>query len=48
MQAYYGGEANCAEQLAASDDYDPTELVCPACANVGGSALQVNITQVHT
>ena len=42
MQAYYGGEANCAEQLAASDDYDPTELVCPSCANVGGSALQVN------
>ena len=43
-QAYYGGEANCAEQLAASDDYDPTELVCPACANVGGGTLQVCAT----
>ncbi len=40
MQAYYGGEARCAEQVAANDDYDPTELVCPACANVGG-AVQV-------
>ncbi len=40
MQAYYGSEARCAEQVAANDDYDPTELVCPACANVGG-AVQV-------
>jgi len=36
-KAYYGGEARCAEQASASDDYDPTELVCPACANVGGT-----------
>lgn len=40
MQAYYGGEAHCAEQLAASDDYDPSELVCPPCSNVEG-AIQV-------
>ncbi len=39
-QAYYGGEAHCAEQLAASDDYDPSELVCPPCSNVEG-AIQV-------
>ena len=40
VQSYCGGEANCAEQISASDDYDPTELVCPPCAHVGG-ALQV-------
>ena len=40
LQSYCGGEANCAEQISASDDYDPTELVCPACAQVGG-AVQV-------
>ena len=39
-QAYYGGEARCAEQANVTDDYDPTELVCPACSNVGG-AVQV-------
>ena len=44
-QAYYGGEAHCAEQAAASDDYDPTELVCPACSNVSG-AVQVRDTEL--
>ena len=41
VQAYYGGEAHCAEAVGASDDYDPTELVCPSCSNTGGQ-LQVN------
>ncbi|XP_019855060.1 PREDICTED: E3 ubiquitin-protein ligase MYCBP2-like isoform X1 [Amphimedon queenslandica] len=38
-KAYYGGEAHCAEAVG-SDDYDPTELVCPSCSNTGGQ-LQV-------
>lgn len=41
-QSYYGGEARCAQAAAASDDYDPTELVCPACSNVSGTAIQVS------
>ena len=41
MQSYYGGEARCAQAAAVSDDYDPTELVCPACSNVSGTAVQV-------
>ena len=43
QKACYGREACCAEQASASDDYDPTELVCPPCTNVGG-ALQVRLT----
>ena len=42
LQSYCGGEANCAEQISANDDYDPTELVCPACSNVGGG-MQVSV-----
>lgn len=38
LQAYYGGEAVCAE--AASDDYDPKELVCGGCSDV--TAAQVS------
>lgn len=34
LQAYYGGEARCDEQVGAVDDYDPTELVCGACSDV--------------
>ncbi len=45
FQAYFGGEAHCAEQVSASDDYDPSELVCPPCSNVGG-AMQVYEKQV--
>jgi hypothetical protein len=40
-KSYYGGEARCAQAAAVSDDYDPTELVCPACSNVSGIAIQV-------
>ena len=36
-KAYYGGEAVCAE--AASDEYDPKELVCGGCSDV--TAAQV-------
>ena len=39
LQAYYGGEAVCAE--AASDDYDPKELVCGGCSDV--TAAQVSV-----
>ena len=39
-QAYYGGEAHCAEAIAGSDEYNADELVCPSCSNVGG-AVQV-------
>ena len=40
-KAYYGGEAHCAEQAAVGDDYDPTELVCPACSHTGSGQAQV-------
>ena len=39
-QAYYGGEAHCAEAVSVSDEYNAAELVCPSCSNVGG-AVQV-------
>ena len=42
VQSYYGGEARCAQAAAVSDEYDPSELVCPACSNVGGAAVQVS------
>ena len=46
LQSYYGGDANCAEQVSASDEYDPSELVCPQCSNVGGP-IQVNIRKYN-
>ena len=46
LQSYYGGDANCAEQVSASDEYDSSELVCPQCSNVGGP-IQVNIRKYN-
>ena len=34
LQAYYGGEARCDEQIGGGDQFDPTELVCGACSDV--------------
>eukprot|EP00117_Sycon_ciliatum_P025044 scpid83933/ scgid4832/ E3 ubiquitin-protein ligase rpm-1; Pam/highwire/rpm-1 protein; Regulator of presynaptic morphology protein 1; Synapse defective protein 3 len=33
---YFGGEAQCADQLAAAD-FNPEELICPWCATATGS-----------
>ena len=47
LQAYYGGEAHCAEAANAGDDYDPTELVCPACSHTGGQVQVAKHCTVH-
>lgn len=31
---YYGGQAQCSEQVVLSDDYNPAELVCGGCSDV--------------
>ena len=44
LQAYYGGEAVCAE--AASDDYDPKELVCGGCSDVTAAQVREGVMGV--
>ena len=39
LQAYYGGEARCDEQVGAGDDFDPSELVCGACSDVSRAQM---------
>ena len=42
-QAYYGGQARCAEQAVLSDDYKPAELVCAGCSHSAGKVSNFKI-----
>uniref|UniRef100_A0ABM0LXG7 Probable E3 ubiquitin-protein ligase MYCBP2 n=1 Tax=Saccoglossus kowalevskii TaxID=10224 RepID=A0ABM0LXG7_SACKO len=39
VQAYYGGEARCDQEVGGADEYDPSELVCGGCSDVSRAQM---------